>query len=308
MWTVPGCMVVFLVFMFFSSVLYARDYTVAVRAHHGVEVAFKMWQPTIFALNKAISEHEFSLIPIVSLDEISRRVGQGEFDFVLTNPSSYVEIEQLYGAKALLTLNNKRANMAQDRFGSVIFTHVNNLDILTIRDLRGKRLMAVSEPAFGGWRVAWMEMLDQSFNPYRDLKNLQFTSSGIQPDVVRAVLDGEVDAGVVRTDQLERMEAAGQLDMRYLRIINNKDVKDFPFFLSTNLYPEWVFAATRPLSSVMEGRIKQLMLSLHPLSPAAKAGKYMGWLTPRDYGSVRELMQRLRVGPYAQRQLDRGHN
>lgn len=308
MWMVPRCIVIFFVCMSVSGTLSASEYKVAVRAHQGIAEAFRLWQPTVAALNTIFSEHQFSLIPIVSLDEISRRVGQGEFDFVLTNPSSYVEIEQLYGAKALLTLNNKRANKAQDRFGSVIFTHVKNKDILAIRDLQAKTLMAVSEPAFGGWRVAWMEMLEQDFNPYRDLKALQFTRSGTQSDVVRAVLAREVDAGVVRTDQLERMEAAGVLDMRYLRIINNKDVKDFPFFLSTALYPEWVFAVTRPLSTVVEEGVRRLLMSLHPLTPAAKAGQYMGWVAPRDYSSVRVLMQRLQVGPYARKKSLRGRN
>ena len=279
--------------------LSAAEYKVAVRAHHGITDAFVQWQSTIDALKLALPEHDFILTPVVSLDEISSRTGKGEFDFVLTNPSSYVEIEQRYSARALVTLNNKRANQAQDRFGSVIFTHVKNADILRIQDLKGKTLMAVSEPAFGGWRVAWMEMLKHDFDPYQDLKELSFTKSGIQPDVVRAVRDRKIDAGVVRTDRLERMEDDGEIDMRYFRVLNNKDVKDFPFFLSTELYPEWVFSIATPRATEIEKKVTTTLLSLHPATSAAKKGKYMGWVTPRDYSSVRELMKRLKVGPYA---------
>ncbi len=286
---------------FISYKLSAAEYKVAVRAHHGVEDSFKQWQPTINALEKQLSEHNFTLVPIVSLNAITQRFGQGEFDFVLTNPSSYVEIEHLYSVKALATLNNKRANTAQDRFGGVIFTHVNNTDILTIKDLKGKSLMAVSEPAFGGWRVAWLEMLKQGFDPYKDLKSLSFTKSGIQPDVVRAVRDRKVDVGVVRTDRLERMEEDGEIDMRFFRIINNKDVNDFPFFLSTELYPEWVFASSKSLPITVSQKVKKVLLELHPVTMAAKAGKYMGWVHPRDYNSVKELMKKLRVGPYAEK-------
>jgi hypothetical protein len=164
-----------IVLMFFSfifnTVLIAGEYKVAVRAHHGLKDAHRQWQPTIDALSKSLPKHSFVLLPIVSLNEISRRVAQHEFAFVLTNPSSYVELESLYGAKALVTLNNKRANKAQDSFGSVIFTHVKYKDILSIEDMKGKTLMAVSEPAFGGWRVAWLEMLNHGFDPYSDLKN-----------------------------------------------------------------------------------------------------------------------------------------
>lgn len=283
---------------FISYPTYAAEYKVAVRAHHGVDDAFRQWQPTILVLEKQLSEHKFTLVPIVGLNEITQRFGQGEFDFVLTNPSSYVEIEQLYGVTALATLNNKRANTAQDRFGAVIFTHVKNTDILTIKNLKGKSLMAVSEPAFGGWRVAWLEMVNQGFDPYRDLKKLMFTKSGIQADVVRAVRDRKVDAGVVRTDRLERMEEEGEIDMRFFRIINNKNVKDFPFFLSTELYPEWVFASCKSLPVTLSQRVKSVLLDLRPGTAAAKVGKYMGWVNPRDYSSVKELMKQLKVGPY----------
>jgi len=292
-----------IVSLFSNCALSAAEYKIAVRAHHGIDDAYRQWQLTIDALNKKLPEYEFHLQPIISLDEISQRVGQGEFDFVLTNPSSFVEIEELYGAKALVALNNKRANTAQDRFGGVIFTHVKNTDILTIKDLKGKTLMAVSEPSFGGWRVAWMEMLQQGFDPYKDLKSLMFTSSGIQPDVVRAVRDRKVDVGVVRTDRLERMEDDGEIDMRYFRIINNKEVKDFPFFLSTELYPEWVFASAKSLPLEVLQKVKKTLLNLHPVTAAAKAGKYMGWVEPRNYSSVRELMKRLKVGPYANQKI-----
>ena len=227
--------VVLLFVLLFSQSLFAADYTVAVRAHRGIDAAVKNWTATVDVLNKQLSPHTFTLKPTLNLNELSDAAGRGEYDFVLTNPSSFVEIEQLHGAKALATLNNKRANTAQDGFGSVIFTHARHTDILNIKDLKGKTLMAVSKPAFGGWRVAWLEMLEQGFDPDKDLKALIFAKNRTQAEVVRAVRDGKADAGVVRTDLLERLEAKGKIDMRYFRIINNKDLKSFPFFRSHKL-------------------------------------------------------------------------
>lgn len=285
--------------LLFSDGLLAVEYKVAVRATRGIEHAVKQWQPTMDALSKQIPEHTFTLLPIISLDEITQRVGRKAFDFVLTNPSSFVEIEHLYGAVALATLNNKRADTAQSRFGSVIFTHVKNTDILTLKDLKDKTLMAVSEPAFGGWRVSWLEMLEQGFNPHRELKALLFTESRTQPEVAQAVLSGKVDAGVVRTDLLERMEAAGKIDMRFLRILNNKDVRDFPFFLSTKLYSEWAFSALNQVPDEQMQQVASVLLAIDKDSQAAQAGKYVGWVPPQDYRPVQELMKRLEVGPYA---------
>lgn len=290
---------VLLLSLLFSQSIFSADYKVAVRAKNGSEAAIIKWQPTMDALAKQLPQHSFILLPILSLNEISKRAGRGEFDFVLTNPSSFVEIEQLHGAKALVTLNNKRANTAQDRFGTVIFTHVRNTNILNLNDLKGKSLMAVSEPAFGGWRVAWLEMLEQGFKPYQQLKTLMFTKNKTQPEVVWAVRDGKADAGVVRTDLLERLEAKGKIDMRYFRILNNKSVKDFPFFLSTKLYPEWPFAAMKSVPSKLTQQVSKILLAISKESAAAQAGKYVGWVPARDYSSVRELMKTLKVGPYA---------
>ena len=282
----------------FSHDLLAQNYKVAVRAHHGTESAFSYWQATIDVLNKHIPQHHFTLYPIVSLLEITERGAQNSFDFVLTNPSSFIELEQLYQARALTTLNNKRANTSQSRFGSVIVTHVRNKDILSIADLKGKKLMAVSKPAFGGWRVALLEMIEQGFNPV-DESELIFSVTKTQTEVVFAVLKGQVDAGIVRTDQLERMEAAGKIDLRYFRIINNKDITDFPFFLSTKLYPEWAFSAMASVPVDLSQQVTEILLDIKPDSVAAQSGKYSGWIKALDYTPVRSLMKQLKVGPYA---------
>lgn len=289
----------FLPLIFLSTSLFAVEYKIVVRAHHGIAVAFKQWQPTLDIISKQIPEHTFNLLPVVSLNEITQLAGKNKFDFVLTNPSSYVELEQLYAARALATLNNKRADTAQARFGSVIFTHASNVDIVRLNDLQDKTLMAVSEPAFGGWRVAWLEMLDNGFDPYRELKALKFAESKTQPEVVWAVRDSLVDAGVVRTDLLERLETSGKIDMRYFRVINNQEHKGFPFFISTKLYPEWAFAAMKSVPAELSQQVSKILLAIPAKSAAAKAGKYVGWLPPKDYNRVRKLMKKLKIGSYA---------
>jgi len=277
---------------------YADEYRLAVRAHRGEDAARLQWQATLDALNKALPEHNFTLVPIVSLPEITKAASRGEFEFLLTNPSSYVEVSKKYGARAIATLNNRRANTAQSRFGSVIFTHVQNTDILDINDIEDKTLIAVSETAFGGWRVAWYEMLSNGFDPYKQSKSVTYTKGGTQPEVVEAVLFKQAEVGVVRTDQLERMEQAGRLDMRYLRVLNNKDNKNFPFFLSTALYPEWPLASMDKVPADVVTRLQQVLLKLGPASDAAEKGKYVGWVKPLDYKSVDDLMRKLGVGHY----------
>lgn len=291
----PGWLI--LLGLILSANLFAVEYKVAVRAMNGIDAAVKQWQPTIDILNTSLPAHHFSLIPIISLEAISKSAGQGEADFILSNPSSYIEIQANYGAIVLATLNNRRANTAQNRFGSVIFTHVRNEDILTLHDLKNKKLIAVSESAFGGWRVAWLEMLKQGFNPHQDVKALMFTKHKTQEEVVWAVRDAVADVGVVRTDLLERLETAGKIDMRYYRVINNQNIKDFPFFLSSELYPEWPFIALTHVPAEVTNQVGEVLMNIASDSQAAQTGQYVGWTAPQKYDSVKKLMQRLAIAP-----------
>lgn len=281
-----------------ATVTRAEVYTVGVRAINGIDVALQQWGPTIEHLNSTVPGHKFILKPVVNLGKLNLMAGRGELDFVFTNPSSYVEMRVRYGMRALVTLNNRRSDTAQMRFGAVIFTHVLNEDILTLRDLRGRSLMAVSETAFGGWRVAWLELLENRIDPYRDMRKIVYSPRSLQKEVVYAVLDRRVDVGVVRTDMLERMANSKQIDLRYLRVINNKNVKDFPFFLSTRLYPEWPFAVAKSVPAGVANKVSLALQKIRPDSTAARSGKYIGWHAALSYKSVEDLMRRLRVGPW----------
>ncbi len=292
-WILTGIFV-----LLYTATVYANDYKIAVRAHSGIKAAVKKWQPTTDRLNRKIPEHNFKLIPIVSLELMTRGAASGHFDFVLTNPSSYVEIKKLYGARAFVTLSNKRVNTAQNQFGSVIFTRRSHLDITKLNDIKDKSLMVVTKNAFGGWRVAWLEMLNNGIKPQKDLKKILFSSSGTQQEVVWAVHSKKVDVGVVRTDLLERMTEKGAVKLDDFRILNKKHVKGFSFYLSTALYPEWAFASLKHVPVGVTKKVKAVLRKIVKTDPAAVKGKYMGWIEPLDYSSVDKLMQRLKVGPY----------
>ena len=70
-----------------------------------------------------------------------------------------------------------------------------------------------------------------------------------QDDIVLAVRAGIVDAGFVRTGQLESMEKEGKIKMDDFVIVDQKKDSDFPFIRSTAMYPEWFLC-------VIKGRFK----------------------------------------------------
>ena len=289
--------IVFILLFAFCQFLYAAEYKVGLRAHSGIEKGYSQWQPTIDYLNEKIPEHRFILMPFVSLAELNKSAGSGGLDFVLTNPSSYVEMEVSYHASRMVTLRNERQGKAYTQFGSVIFTRSGRDDINGLKDLDGKRFMAVSENAFGGWRVTLGELLKNGIDPVNDFQELLF-GQGIQENVVAAVKEGVVDAGTVRTDMLERMAANGIINMSDFKVINEKKTPGFPFKHSTDLYPEWAFASLEHVSRSVVQKVATELLLVSEQSAAAKSGKYKGWTAPLNYQPVHDLLRSLQVSPY----------
>lgn len=290
-------LLIFLVLFIYTSFATADTIRIGLRAHIGMKKSMQQWEQTADYLSEKIPEHKFIMVPIVGIPELTEEAAQGQFDFVLTNPSSFVEMELRLGATAILTLRNKRQGRPYTKFGAVIFTRKDNDKINEIADLKHKRVVAVSKAAFGGWRVVVSELLNEGFDIYKEAMHISFTG-GIQQDVVSIVSLGNADAGVVRTDMLERMAAEGVIDFDDFKILNKKTTKNFPFVHSSQLYPEWPFVKMRDTSSLLSKQVALALLTMPSNNPAAIAGKYVGWTVPEDYQPVHKLMKQLKVGPY----------
>ena len=291
-----------LIFMYLltSFPVYAdvdEEIKIAMRANRGAEKGMKRWQPTAEYLSANIPGYRFILVPFENNSALNQAVSRGDFHFVLTNPASAVEHTIRYKTRHIATLSNKRQGKGYTKFGSVIFTRADRNDINTLQDLRGKTFMGVDEIGFGGWRVAWLELLNQKIDPYADFKELRF-GGGIQPNVVNAVLNGKVDAGSVRTDMLERMAAKGKIKLSDVKALNLQKSKDFPFLRSTDLYPEWSFSRTKTSDDMLANQVATLLLTIQEDHLAAKKGKYTGWVIPSNYNAVDKLLKELQVGPY----------
>ncbi len=274
-----------------------RVVNVGVMAIRGVEQTQDKWQPTLDYLNETVPGYQFRLVPL-TFESMEETIANGHIDFVLPNPGMYVELEWVHGARRIATLKNLRLGKAYTEFGAVIFRRRDRPDIATVPDLKGKRFMAVSEIAFGGWQMAWAALEDEGFEPYEELRSLEF--AGSHDDVVYAVRDGEVDAGTVRTDTLERMAAEGRINLDDFVVLNQQEqyAETFPFALSTDLYPEWPMAVMPGTPDGLAEVVAIALMKIPADHPAAIAGQYQGWTIPENYQPVHETLRELRVRPY----------
>jgi two-component system sensor histidine kinase TtrS len=243
---------------------------IGVLSHRGHDLTMAHWKPTADYLSEQLDDYYFEIIPL-PFSRIKEYVDMEYVDFLLVNPGIYVDLEVSYGISRLTTLNNRVAEQSLNQFSSVIFT-------LSDRDDIGD------------------EFLKHGIDPFKDFAELSFARN--HDSVVLSVLDGDVDAGTVRTNILERMAAEGTIELGEFKVINAQRSDGFPFAHSTTLYPEWPFSKVSHTPSDLAQQVAVALLNMPAEHPAALAGNYAGWTVPLDYQPVHDLFQRLKVPPY----------
>lgn len=291
-----SCTLVLLVLLLQTSAM-AREIRIGVLSHRGDTITEGTWRPTAEYLTGALPEHRFVIVPL-DFSEVEPAVAGRAVDFILVNSGIYVTLEVRHRISRIATMRNRLGEKLQNVFGGVIFTRADRDDLATLSDLAGRSFMAVDPTSLGGFQMAWGELKAQNINPYDDFSRLIF--GGIHDKVVMAVLHGDVDAGTVRTDILERMAAAGTIDLDALKVLGVRDEPDFPFLLSTPLYPEWPFSKLRHTDNGLAQRVAVALLQMPVDHPAALSGRYAGWTVPLDYQPVHHLLSELRLPPYDQ--------
>ncbi len=292
---------------FFLSVLthsvYSTDQQsvkIGVLANHSRYESMQKWSATAIYLTRAIEGYTFEIIPLL-YNEIESALQQDKIDFLISNPSIYIEAEVKYGADRIATLKNLRADQSYTKFGGVIFYRAGRKDIRTLKDLADKTFLAVDKKSLGGWQAAWLALKKAGIKPFEDFKSIRF--AGTHDQVIFDVRDGNVDAGTVRTDALEQLAEEGKINLSDFTVFPHADhqkAEKFPFPHSTDLYPEWPFARLSKTSEALAQKVAIALLQMPANSEAAKNAHYAGWSVPLSYQPVRSCMQTLRIGPYAE--------
>lgn len=263
---------------------------IGVRAINGQQKAIQQWSDTARNLSKAIDGYSFTLIPIVSFNKMRLAVKNQQVDFVLTTPLASADLNKRYGLTRILTLNKKQAKgSASSIFASVIFTHSENDTINTLSDIKNKRIMAVHPEAFGGWQIAYREMLQHDVDPYEDSSDVMFSHNNSHLAVIQAVLNKSTDIGIIRSGIIEQLTEETTLNPAKLKIINPHHDK-LGSIHSTAHYPEWPFSVLRHVTPGLSNKVFHALLKIQPESKAAIAGRYHSWEAPLNYDEVQQLI------------------
>ena len=271
-----------------------QEVKIGILAKRGKIETYKRWDPLVEYLNKKIEFYNFVIVPL-DFNELQENVKNKTIDFVITNSMYYVVLENRYGVSRIATLLNSDNihNYMLKEFGGVIFTRKDNNSINSIEDIDSKSFGAVSELSFGGWIMGYEELRKHGINK----KDIDLAFLGTHDNVVKAVLASEVDAGVVRTDTLEKMILEKKINLSDIKVLGVKKYKDFPYLVSTNLYPEWPIAKLRSTPDELANKILAELITYVQSNKELKCDS-LCWTVPLDYTSVHNMLKELRLPPY----------
>ena len=272
---------------------------IGVLAYRGEAHARAQWGRLIDWLNRRVPDYRFRLVPM-TLDSARELLTRDKVDFLVTNPGHYVALAEKFPLSPLATLVRTTPDGVRVmRFGSVIFTRADNAAIGDLADVKGRTVAAVSREAFGGFLVGWREFRRLGVDLLRDV-NLYLTGFP-QDRIVRAVLSGRADVGIVRTGLLEALARAGRLDMKKIRILHLVPHEGFPWKVSSRLYPEWPFVVRDGVDRTLASRVQLALLQTSSGNLRMQSGCKMAWAAPLSYRPVRALLEEFAA---AQRRRD----
>ena len=247
-------------------------------------------EATKLALSPLFPDRGIKLI-FCTFEEFDRIVLSREAEFVLGTSGAITRLST-FGLRPLATLVSKGGTDPNHNEGAAVVVREDRREFQTLGDLKGHAFAASNKLSFPGWQIVLGEIAKFGINPNDFIGKVMFTGDARSiSDIVKFVLDGKADAGVLRLCAYEKFlerhpEAAGRL-----RVLDRRDNADVACVHSTDLYPGFTIAVTELISPETARRATLALLSMQPTASGAR------WTIPTNYKSVDALLEAIRVGP-----------
>ncbi|WP_231919104.1 sensor histidine kinase [Shewanella sp. UCD-FRSSP16_17] len=278
----------------FLSPVWAKpqELYVGVLANWGDQQAIARWTPMMDYLNEQLPDTRFHVYP-GNFEALNAAMESGKIQFIITNPGQYLYLSNQFPLSWLATMRSRRHNGATSAIGSAIIVRADS-DYRTLYDLKQKTIAASDPHALGGYQatIGLMHKLGMDTKNY--FKEIKFLGFPLDP-LLYQVRDGNVDAAITPLCTFEDMVERGLIKADEFRILNPSRPKGFDCQCSTNLYPNWSFAANESVDIELSKHITQALMDLPSDHPAAIQAKLKGWTSPISQLAVIQLFSELHV-------------
>jgi len=286
----------FVLAIVFPAIAFAADTLVlGVFAYRPKEILEARYQPLAEYLGRELGGTHVEL-RVLDQDEIEQALAARQLDLLFTNPSHYIVVRTRFNLTgALATLVSQENALSSSQLGGVIIASDVPNAPASLRELRGRRIAVPGLKYLGGYQTQAFELQQAGLEVPDDV---EFSVVGSHDAVVKAVLEGSVEAGFIRSGLIEQIRQEGKMDISRLRVLNRQEHPGFPYVVSTRLYPEWAFVALPHVDSRQVRKIASSLMLLEAEHPVARSAGIAGFAPPADYLPVENVMRSLHSPPF----------
>jgi signal transduction histidine kinase len=287
-----------------SIVLLARDlpaqdtlYRIGTVSGQIDSASEQTFRPFTDYLSQRIPGVRFQMVLLPTIEALLKAADEQRLEFAFSTPVAFVELNFRHRLRPIATVTQIAGGAPYPWLAGAVFVRESRRDIQQLTDVRGKRLLALSPLALGGWLAAVREWRALGIDEQRDVASLRFNFSYAK--VAAEVCDGTADVGVLAAATLR--DVSGQCAEGFRVLPSPAGARDprYPIDVSTQLYPEAAFAVVGDkIDERLVTKVALELLSIEPGSAVARAAAVAGFTAPLSYTPVQQLMEDLRVGPY----------
>ncbi|QDU60855.1 Autoinducer 2 sensor kinase/phosphatase LuxQ [Planctomycetes bacterium Pan216] len=244
------------------------------------------WEFLANDLQKAIPDRQF-LSVMLTENEAIRQGAEGQLDFALLGPSAVVRAEKRLGTRPIATMVRVFGPYKTPWVGATIVVRRDNERIKSLADLKGATF-ATSGKTFVELQVPLREIREQGVEPRGDFESFR-VEQGAAIRAIESVLRGELDAAAVRAEIFRRFQRRAPGSANQLRILGERNFPDYPFNVSTRLYPGLSLVAMPRTPPELVAAVEKALLETPPPGDL-KSSVAAGWIEPLDHAEVDRLL------------------
>lgn len=273
--------IIFLQVNSLSAQVQNKSINIAILPCTDIVMTFKKFHPLTTYL-----EHKTGLAVRLVVPEnmtiFETSIRNGEIDFVLQDPHTFLKLADLFDTDSLIMTYNVEGGTTQS--GVVIVRKDSSLNRIT--DLKGKTVMFGPKFSASKWLAAKLLFEQSGVNIEKDFK--AYFNGGCCEDIAFSVYLKAVDAGVVCEhfpgEHEEKQKDLG-LDVTQLVIIGK-----------TKPVPMKVFSARKGVDKDIILKVKETLINLNKSNPEhatilypAELGGFYG-CSDKDFSSIKSMM------------------
>lgn len=238
---------------------------------------------TFKVLQRKLPQYKFEST-ILNEHDIFLSAVNKSIDFYVAPSGTFAYMQDSSGATYLASNRNPGITDPQHAAGALVVARSDDKRLKKLTDLRNKRVASRGRESFFGMQVVLNELRRSTERPdqYFDVKTVHQGSL----EIVNKVLTNKVDAGILKTCELEYLYEHNLIAKDSLKPVGLTRQRSIECMASTSLYPDFVFAANPHVSAQLNSEVAEVLLSMSETEQGYQ------WVIANDFRDVIHVIRR----------------